>query len=344
VSPIQATWRLCRLRTRYPFAIARGSRQEWDRVHVRLEWEGLTGLGEAAPSAYYGETVETAQGALEVFAPLLGDDPHARQAIRRRWTAALGRGHGAARAALDMALYDLAGQALGAPLYRFFGLDPAAAPVTSVTIGMGSEAEIREKVRAATGAGFGILKVKLGGPADLETLRAVREEAPAARIRVDANAAWDAGTAARMAGLLADSGVELLEQPVAAGDLEGLAKVNRLAALPIFVDEGCVAAEDVPRIAGKCQGVVVKLGKTGGPGPAFQQIVTARAHDLKVMIGCFIESSLGITAAAHLAPAADLLDTDGALLLESDPFAGAVFTGLETRLPDRPGLGVTPRP
>lgn len=312
-------------------------------LHVRLEWEGFIGLGEAAPSAYYGETIETAQAAVEVLAPLLGDDPHARQAIRRRWSVALGQGHGSARAALDMALYDLAGQALKIPLYKFFGLDSAVAPLTSLTIGLATEAEVRERVRAAVEAGFGSLKVKLGGANDLVTLQAVREEAPAAKLRVDANGAWDAGTATRMVAALADAGVEMLEQPVAAGDLEGLAKVNRLAALSIFVDESCITAQQVPAVAGKCQGVVVKIGKTGGPGPGFHQIVTARAHDLRVMIGCFVESSLGITAAAHLAPAADLLDLDGALLLEADPFEGAVLTASQTLLPDRPGLGVTAR-
>jgi L-alanine-DL-glutamate epimerase-like enolase superfamily enzyme len=171
----------------------------------------------------------------------------------------------------------------------------------------------------------------------------VREEAPEALLRVDANAAWTAKGALAMADLLADLGVEFLEQPLPPHDLEGLRFVRERSPLPVIADESCVMAHDVPRLAGVVDGVNLKLAKCGGLREAHRIVAAARAHGMLVMAGCMIETSLGITAAAHLAPLLDFADLDGAALLADDPYDGATITGGTVRLPDAPGLGVTRR-
>jgi L-alanine-DL-glutamate epimerase-like enolase superfamily enzyme len=249
------------------------------------------------------------------------------------------RGNGSAKSAVSAALHDLAGKRLGVPLYRLWGLDPAGAPTSSFTIAIADDAELRCKVREAEA--YPILKVKLGTDRDEDILRAVREEAPSKRLRVDANAAWSAKRALRMIELLTDFGVEFVEQPLPAHDLDGMRFVRERSPLPIIADESCLVATDVPRLAGVADGINVKLSKCGGLREALKMIAVARAHGLLVMVGCMIETSLGITAAAHMAPLVDFADLDGAALLADDPFRGASIEGGVITIPDAPGLGVT---
>ena len=328
------------LQTRHPFTIARGSTTQYRTVRVRLaDADGLEGWGEAAPSRYYGETADTVVAALGRLAEALpadASDLEGADAALLRVSPA----DAAARSAVSAALHDLAGKRLGAPLWKLWGLDPTRAPLTSFTIGLDTPERVQAKVREA--AAYPILKVKVGTPEDAVVLRAVREVTDKP-LRVDANAGWTAAEALARLPLLEEMRVDLIEQPVAPGDVEGLAAVHRASRIPIVADEACRTAADVPRLAGAADGVNIKLAKCGSLREALRMVEAARRHGLSVMVGCMIETSLGITAAAHLAPLLDLADLDGAALLARDPFAGAAIDGGRIALPTSPGLGVTER-
>lgn len=325
------------LRTTHPFIIARGGKSDHQTVWVRLrDDDGAEGWGEAAPSRYYGETVESVLAALEVYATALPTDPLDLEETERRWELML-RGNPSARSALSAALHDLAAKRLGLPLHRLWGLDPAKAPRSTFTIGIDTPASMRAKVAEA--AQYPVLKIKLGTDRDLEILSTIRD-ATDKELRVDANAAWTVKHAVAMLPVLAEFGVTILEQPVGPRDLDGLAEVRRQARIPVIADESCLTAADIPRLAGKADGINIKLAKCGGLREALRMIATARAHHLLVMVGCMIESSLGITAAAHLTPLVDVVDLDGAALLANDPFTGALIDRGQVTLPTSPGLGV----
>ena len=328
------------LQTARPFIIARGGSSAWNVVWIRLiDEDGAMGWGEAAPSRFYGETAETVVAALERFAPLLAEaDAWSIEAIESAMHRAI-RGNGSAKSAVSAALHDLIGKRLGAPLYRLWGLDGGQAPPSSFTIGIApTDDELQERVRQA--AEYPILKVKLGSERDPAIIRAVRLAAPEKTLRVDANAAWTAKQALRMIELLLDYGVELVEQPLPPHDLEGLRFVRERSPLPIIADESCLVATDIPKLAGAVDGINIKLSKCGGLREALKMIATARAHDMLVMAGCMIETSLGITAAAHFAPLLDFADLDGAALLADDPFRGASIREGRIKIPSEPGLGV----
>lgn len=331
---------LLSLRTRHPFIIARGGQSDYRTVMVRIaDGDGHEGWGEAAATRFYGETLDTVMAALPTYAAQLGDDPFQLEAIETRMHAALGR-NAAARVAISAALHDLVAKRAGVSLCRWWGLDPAATPQSSFTIGLDTPERLQMKVREASE--FPVLKVKLGGRDDLGVLRAIREVTDR-ELRVDANCGWTSVHAVRMLPILEEFGVTLLEQPVAPRDHEGLARIRRRARMPIIADESCVTADDIPALVGKVDGINIKLAKCGSLREALRMISIARAHQMMVMIGCMIESSLGITAAAHLTPLVDVVDLDGAALLSEDPFVGATIAGGQVRLPDGPGLGVRRR-
>ena len=328
------------LETRHPFIIARGGQSEYRVVVVRLcDGDGMEGWGEADPSAYYGETVDTVLAGLKVLEPHLPADVFDLEATEARFAQALPR-NGACRAALSAALHDLVGKRLGQPLWRLWGLDPARAPLSSFTIGIDTAEKIQAKVREA--AEYPVLKVKLGTDRDEEILRTIRDVTDRP-IRVDANAGWTVDRALAMLPVLKDFGVEFLEQPLVPEDVEGLATVRRRSPIPVVVDESCVVAADIPRIAGAADGINIKLAKCGSLREALRMIAAARAHGMMVMVGCMIETSLGITAAAHFTPLVDAADLDGAALTKNDPFTGASIAQGRIRLPDEPGLGVRRR-
>lgn len=323
----------------HPFRIAREVSDHKNNVLVRISDAGLTGIGEAAPSRYYGEDAASVLRALAEAPSLLGGDPFELEATLDRLSSRL-PGDPSARAAVDIALHDLAAQRLGVPLFRWLGLDPGKTPVTSFTIGIDEPEAIRRKVRAA--AGYPALKVKLGSVDDLEIMRTIRGETDA-RIRIDANAGWTVDQAVEMVERLSDYDVELVEQPLPPGSPEDWRRVREAAAMPIFADESVLVSPDVPAMAGLVDGVNVKLMKSGGIREALRLIHTARAHGMGVMIGCMIETSVAITAAAHLSPLADFADLDGNLLISNDPFSGAAVRQGRLVLPEDPGIGVTPR-
>jgi L-alanine-DL-glutamate epimerase-like enolase superfamily enzyme len=307
-----------------PFGVSRGTTDTAENVIVRVEDEaGTVGVGATAPLSYYDETPDTVEAALPELLVAVEelDDPHAQQRLAREFEARAPDA-AAARSAVSVAVHDLAARQQGEPLYRRWGLDPDAAPTTSFTIGIDTPARMGEKASEARDVGYPILKVKVGTDDDRARIDAVREAAPEARLRVDANAAWAPEEAIEKTAWLAEYDVEFIEQPVAAADVEGLARVQSAGDLPVAADESCVTAADVPTVADAVDIVVVKLLKCGGLRPAAKQIAAAEAYGLETMLGCTVSSNAAIAGACHLAPLCEYVDLDGALLLADDPYDG----------------------
>jgi len=329
------------LKPKHPFVIARGGYAHHRNVLVRItDDDGLEGYGEAAPNKYYGESVDTVIAALAQFKSVLeGADPLSLESTEGALDRLL-RGNASAKSAVSSALHDLVGKRIGLPIHRMWGLDPARAPQSSFTIGIADNSELERRVGEARE--YPILKIKLGTDRDEEIVRIVRNAGPDKRLRVDANAGWTAKQAVRMSDFLADHGVEMLEQPVPANDIDGLRFVRKRSKLPVFADESCLVAADIAKLAGAVDGINIKLAKCGSMREAVRMVHAARALDLQVMAGCMIESSLGISAIAQVSPLLDFADFDGAALLSSDPFTGATIKGGQVRLSDGPGLGALP--
>jgi L-alanine-DL-glutamate epimerase-like enolase superfamily enzyme len=318
-----------------PFAIAHGTSLTRDNVLVRIEG----GLGEAAAVPYLGETRDGITRYLQALDLSAASDPFDLEGV----LGSLPPGSAAARAAVDIGLHDAFAQRLGQPLYRLLGLNPARCPETSFTLPIAAPEAMAAQARASA---FSVLKLKLGGSdaaLDAARVEAVRG-ATRARLRADANAGWTLAQALRMLPLLAEHGVELIEQPLPAGDLDGYRTLSKLTQRPpIFADESIRSSADIALHAGLVEGVVLKLQKCGGIRPALRDIAVARALGLEVMLSCMIESSVAVTAAAHLAPLCQHVDLDGPLLIQNDPFEGIRYAAGRILLPERPGLGLIER-
>ena len=319
--------------TKRAFAIARSSDDTFGRVVFEIEEDGFAGRGEAAPSGRYDQDAVGVADALE------------NVEVRDPWdiegTLRLNAGlPPSALGALDNALHDLAARRLGVPVYRMLGLGKPE-PVSAYTLGIADRKTTvadAERLRS-----YPILKVKIGGWEDVETLRAVREVS-GADLWVDANEAFSLEEAVELARGLRGM-VGMIEQPVpASAGPEALRAVTEAAhPVPVIADESAENARDVPRLAGCVSGVNVKLAKCGGIREALEMVHAARAHGMRLMLGCMVETSLGISAAAHVSGLFDFVDLDGAMLLADDPFAGLVYDDGRILLPDTPGLGVEPR-
>jgi L-alanine-DL-glutamate epimerase-like enolase superfamily enzyme len=249
-------------------------------------------------------------------------------------------GHASVRAALDTALWDLSGKLENKPVCTLLGVDPGKTPATSFTIGIDTPDVVDRKVDEA--AAYHILKMKMGFPGDLALLGRVIARS-GKTVRVDANEGWDLETALQMCRELADKRVEFVEQPIRHENEEELRTLKRLSPLPVILDESVRSAEDVAARRDQGHGINVKLMKCGGITPALAMIEEARRADLKVMLGCMIETSIGITAAAHLSPLVDYADLDGNLLVTNDPFVGVTVQNGKLVLPEGAGLGVARR-
>lgn len=338
---MRVEWERIRAETADPFTTSRSTSTEIERVWVRIEDGDAEGWGEADPSRYYGESAGTVEAALAEMRPAVeeADGPEPMRSLEAELDRRIG-GNRAAKAAVVTALLDLRARRIGEPLWRLWGLDPTEAPLSSFTVGMDDPEAVAEKVDRAPD--YPVLKVKMGGDLDEEILAAVRHAAPDRRIRVDANAAWSGKEALWKIRTLADHGVEFVEQPLPPEDREGLRLVHERSPLPVILDESCRVASDVPDLVGLADGVNVKLAKCGGPLEALRAIHAARACGLQVMMGCMLETTLGIAPAAHLAPLLDHADLDGAALLGDDPFSGpGIGDDGRIRLSDEPGLGVS---
>ena len=324
------------LPTAFEFKTAHGAEQGHVNTLVRIEHDGIEGWGEASPARYYGESPELVEQALALWIPLLGEDPFALEAIERRLDQALD-GQRAARAALESALWDWQGKRLRLPVWRLLGLDRETTPLSCVTLGMASPEEMERKLESVRD--FPILKVKLGLPRDVENLERIRRSYRGV-LRVDANASWSPADAVRVLKQIEPLDIELVEQPVPRHDLDGLRWVRDRSGIPVFADESVHDPTDVPKLAGRCDGVNLKLMKAGGLRRMLRTLIAAKAHGMRVMLGSMVESSLALSAAAQIAPLADALDLDGHWLLARDPFRGAPGERGRIELSDAPGLGV----
>jgi L-alanine-DL-glutamate epimerase-like enolase superfamily enzyme len=324
------------LRLSTPFRISRGVQNTSSNVIVQIHYNEHVGYGEAAPDEYYGENQETVLACISTFAGNLGEDPFLIEDIMSHLDHLI-RLNPAAKAAVDMALYDLVGKMLNVPVYKLLGLNPKHTPHTSFTLGIDTPDNMAKKALLARD--YPILKVKAGTKHDLDNLKAIREVSTAT-IRVDANTAWTPKEAIKMINALAPYGIEFVEQPTSPRNLDGLRLIRDNVPVPIIADESCVTIEDIPGLAECVDGVNFKLMKSNGITTVLKMIHVARAHNLRVMIGCMIESSLAITAAAHLTPLVDYADLDGHLLIDNDPYEGVKVVNGKLMLPNAPGLGV----
>ena len=318
------------------FVISREASDWAEVVQVRVEHDGTVGYGEAAPIERYGETAESALAFVRAHGELVGDDPFALEEIGARL--AEHPGEHAAKSALDAALHDLQGKLLGIPVWRLVGL-PRVGPPTSWTVWLGDPDDMARRAERAASR-FRQLKLKLGGGdgLDVERVRAVRSVTHLP-LRVDVNEWWRLDEAVQAISELATLGVEYVEQPLPAGDPAG-EELKRRSALPVYVDEDCHTLADVARCAEIAHGVNLKLAKSGGIREAIRMAHAARALDLGVMLGCMVESGLGIAAGCVVAPLCDHVDLDGNLLLREDPWPGvALVDGVQVPA-DAPGLGV----
>lgn len=339
-APGHLSHRTLELHTRQPFGIARWTHSVYPRTFVSFEQGGLTGRGEAAPNAFYGETAATVQAVLPALQGCL-QDPWDWDGLRAGMNAVFPHHHPSVKCALEMAAVEWCARQAGVPVWRLLGLSPTPVPESSYTVSLADLPDMRRQAREAVGQGYRVLKVKLGTDRDVAIIEALREEAPEAKLRIDANAAWSRPQARRMLDVLAVAGVDLVEQPLSADDLEGHADLRRLSRVPIMADESLHHVSDIPRLAEAFDAVNLKLAKLGGPLQALSALRTARALKMGVMMGCMIESSLGIAAGVHLAGLCDWADLDGALLLADDPFTGLEWQAGQVALPTTPGWGVT---
>src|SRR6266513_563636 len=327
------------LRLTTPFRISRGVQTVASNAVVQINHNGHTGYGEAAPDEFYGENVETVLACISQFAGNLGDDPLVIEDILNNLELII-RLNPAVKASVDMALYDLIGKMLGVPVYKLLGLNQAHTAYTSFTLGIDSPTNMAKKALLARD--YPILKVKVGTKNDIAIIDAIREVS-SATIRLDANAAWTPKEAIKTINALAPYNIEFVEQPTSPRDLLGLKLIRENVSVPIIADESCITVEDIPKVAECVDGINIKLMKCGGIRHALKMIHTARAHNLRIMLACMIESSLAITAAAHLSPLVDYADLDGHLLIDDDPFEGVKVVNGKLVLPDGPGLGVKVR-
>ncbi len=335
---MQLTFETIELRPRYVFRTARTTSVTSDSVIVTLKGDEFSGIGEAAPSRFYGETAATVTSFLEAIRPRIERCAHESE-VMAELTSRGGTGNPAARAAIEIAAHDIIGKRFERPVHRLFGLDPADAPETVMSIGLDEPDVMLRKAREASG--FATLKVKLDRETDPEIVRDIRN-ATGARITVDANCAWTREEAIERIATLSRIGVEFVEQPVPADDIEGMALVRSRSDVPIFADESCPTSGQIPAVKDAVDGIVIKLMKCGGLVEAVRMARMARDAGLSTMIGCMMESSLAITAAAHISPLVDWADLDSGLLLADDPFVGVRIENGRMKLPEDPGLGVMP--
>ncbi len=323
---------------KHTWTISRNSSDFKQNVFVRIKKDGIIGYGEAAPNVRYGENHELTTQKINAAKDLFDEHPlrhfiDIKETLNERI-----KNQSCAKAAVDIAVMDWVGKAYGIPLYRMFGLNTAKAPVTSFSIGIDKPEIVRQKVKDAEP--YPILKIKVGKENDKQMIDAVRSVTDKT-IRVDANEGWkDKHEALDKIQWLISEGAEFIEQPMPSEMLEETAWLREQINVPIIADEAVKSAADIPKLATAYDGINIKLMKSGGMLEALRMIEMAKALDMKIMLGCMIESSVAISAAAHLSPYVDYADLDGNLLISNDPFSGVKVDRGKFIFNDKPGLGV----
>jgi L-alanine-DL-glutamate epimerase-like enolase superfamily enzyme len=320
---------------KHRFTIAHQSREVQETLIVRLEEDGLFGLGESTTNPFYGITLDNMREALEKFKPVLLGGKWNTPAELWELGKEVFRDNPFAQCALDQAAWDLYTKKKGKKLYEYLILNPQRIPTTNFTIGIDTVEKMCAKLREVN---WPIYKIKLGTDQDLEIVRELRKNTNSI-FRVDANCAWTVDQAISYSEELALLGVEFIEQPLAKDNLEGMREVFAHSKLPLIADESCISEADVDKCQGRFHGVNIKLVKAGGITPALRMIQQAKALGMKTMVGCMTESSVGISAIAHIAPLLDYVDMDGAMLLAKDPAKGVRIFPDEVLFPEGPGIG-----
>lgn len=330
--------RVRRLQLKHTWTTVMSSSDFRDTFFVEYSRDGITGVGEGAPILRYHESAESARAAVEKAAPYLQTaDPQAYVPLMEELFRRI-PGEFAAKAAVDIAILDWVSQRLGIPLCRLFGLNPESTPLTTFSIGIDTAEVVRRKVQEA--AAYPVLKIKVGLDNDEEVISAVRSVTDKP-LRCDANEGFRSKEAAVEKILwLEEQGVEFIEQPLPASNLEDVNWIRKRVHIPVIADEACLHPADIPKLAPHFDGVNIKVDKCGGLLEAWRMITMARALGLKTMLGCMVSSSVAITAAAHLSPLVDYADLDGNLLIANDPYRGVEVREGKLVLPDRPGLGL----
>lgn len=326
------------LQLRHTFTVSSYSRKTTPGVQVCIEYEGVTGYGEASMPPYLGQSVETVTAFLSKVNLEQFKDPFQMETILA-YIDSLSPGDGAAKAAIDIALHDLTGKLIGLPWWRIWGLDAAKAPDTTFTIGIDTPEVVREKTRECADR-FNILKVKVGLDNDKEMISTIREitDLPLA---VDANQGWkDKEKALDEIFWLYENGVVMVEQPMAKEKMDDNAWITERSPIPVFADEAIQRLADIPSIKGAYHGINIKLMKCTGMREAWKMVNYARAEGMKVMVGCMTETSCAVSAAAQLSPAVDFADLDGNLLITNDLYKGMEVVNGRVTLSDLPGIGV----
>jgi L-alanine-DL-glutamate epimerase-like enolase superfamily enzyme len=324
-----------KLPLKHTFTIAHQSRDVQDTLIVRLSSGDKYGLGESTTNPFYGISLKNMQACLEETKAELTSIDVIHPEELWKIVEPFFEGNPFAQCALDMAAWDLYAKQQGKKLYELLDLDPQNIPVTNYTIGIAPISKMIDKMKEQQ---WPLYKIKLGTEHDMEIIRALRKHTDAA-FRIDANCAWNAEQAISYSHELADLNVEFMEQPLAKDDFEGMKKVYRESALPVIADESCIIEADVAKCYGFFHGINVKLVKAGGITPGLRMLKEARALGMKTMVGCMTESSIGISAIAHIAPLLDYVDMDGAMLLSEDIADGVKIYDDHVAFPDRNGTG-----
>jgi L-Ala-D/L-Glu epimerase len=320
----------------HPFTISKGTKTHQPSLIVSLEHMGIVGYGEAPAITYYDITVEKMVEDIERKKPFI--EKFAFTEPERYWHYLhhLIPKNPFLVAALDIAAWDMYGKLRRQPLYKLWGLDPSKSPLTDFTIGIDTTEKMVAKMKATP---WPIYKIKVGTADDVERVAALRQHTDAV-FRVDANAGWTLEEAIQKIPLLKELGVELVEQPLAKDNWEGMKSLMAVSPLPLIADESCVFAEDVSKCEGHFHGINIKLTKCSGITPALKMIKEAREKGLSVMVGCMNETTVGSAAIAHLSPLLDYVDMDGPLLLAEDVAVGLQYDFGKFIIPESPGLGI----
>ena len=337
---MKLTWTPYDLQLNHTFTISGYSRKTTPVVLTRIEYDGLTGYGEASLPPYLGETQASVITFLKRVNLSTFRDPQQLEEITA-YLDAIAPGNTAAKASVDIALHDLAGKMADKPWYQIHSLNPLEVPDTTFTIGIDNDEVVQDKTREALGR-FNILKVKVGGPDDKRMIASIRSVS-SLPLAVDANQGWrEPSQALDMIGWMKEQGVVMVEQPLPKGDLEAIARVTQESPLPIFADESVQRLADVKRLKGVFSGINIKLMKCTGMHEAWEMRKLAETLEMKVMMGCMTETSCAISAAAQLYAGMDFADLDGALLIGNDCFEGAKLENGKIIASGQPGIGVKP--
>lgn len=332
---MKLTYFIKELPLKHTFTIAHDSRDTQDTIIVKLEDGKNIGLGEATTNPFYGMTAENISAMLEESKEFVELGYWESPEVLFEVSSFVLSKNPFAQCALDMAAWDIYTKSLGKKLYEHLGLDPKNIPTTNYTIGIDTIPNMVAKMKEVD---WPIYKIKLGTDQDLEIIKELRKHTDAV-FRIDANCAWTVEQAIRNSEELAKLNVEFMEQPLPKDDLEGMKEVYAHSKLPLIADESCIVEKDVKKCHGLFHGINVKLVKAGGITPALRMIKEAKSLGMKTMVGCMTESSIGISAIAHIAPLLDYVDMDGAMLLKQDIADGVKISPERVSFPDRNGIG-----